>query len=104
MYKGYDVFFEKPGDVEERFCRVCGTVCEVERNRLGPTGWVTAMAKKDILHDYFFCRYMNEHWHSQALKLVQAIEETPSKRVAELMRLDLLDLLSEHGIQLQSHE
>ncbi len=100
MYKGYDVFFEKPGDVEERFCRVCGTLCKVERNRVGPTGWVAAMAKKDSLHDYFYCRYKNEGWHAQALKLVQAIEETPSKRVAELMRLDLLDLLSEHGIQL----
>jgi hypothetical protein len=97
MKKGYDVFFERPGEISRRVCQVCCTECLVERNRVGPTSWSAAIGKFEILHDYFYCPHLPKDWHKQALALVEAIDKTPSKRVTALMRLDLIDLLSEHG-------
>ncbi len=96
--KGYDNFYEKPGEVQEQTCQVCGSLCEVKREQMGPTGWVEAMAKRTHLHDYFHCPHSGKEWHERALKIVLAIEETPSKRVAALMQQDLVDLLTENDI------
>ena len=95
--KGYDSFFETPGTVTERFCQVCNTKCLSEHNKIGPTGWVAAMAKSETAHDFFYCPHINQPWHQQALALVQAIEDSPSKRIASLMELDLIDLLTDNG-------
>lgn len=100
MMKGYDIFFEKLGEVQERYCQVCGTKCKVKRDQLGATSYLGSLAKVKTPHDYFYCPYSDKDWHKQALELILAIEETPSKRIAELMQLDLIDLLEEHGIQL----
>ena len=95
--KGYDTFYETPGTVDRRICQVCGTVCLVRRNQIGPTSWAGAMANAETAHDYFFCPHSKEPWHEQAVALLQAIENTPSKRIAALMQEDLVDLLTEHG-------
>lgn len=99
--KGYDGFFDPPGTVVKRSCQVCGTECEVERNRIGPTGWTEAVAKLETVCDFFYCPNTGKPWHDQALALVQAIESTPSKRIAALMQQDLIDLLSENGRDLR---
>lgn len=99
--KGYDVFFENPGEIQERICQVCYTLCEVKRNQNGPTGWAEAMAKRGHLHDYFYCPNIHKPWHENALKIVLAIDETPSKRVAALMREDLIELLADHDIHIK---
>lgn len=96
---GYDIFFEKPGEVQFHRCRVCGTICSVDRDQKGPTSWAGAMAHKQTPHDFFYCPHGNESWHQKALDLVQEMGETRSKRVVELIRQDLKDLLREHGIQ-----
>ena len=98
--KNYDTFFETPGSTQEKQCRVCGALCKVERDRSGPTSWAAAMGKIETEYDYFICPNINRPWHEQALELVKAIEATPSKRVAELMKEDLMDLLREQGLSL----
>jgi len=95
--KGYDIFHFKPDTVDEMHCKVCGTICLVERNVTGPTGFAEAMAKRSHLHDVFNCPNSGIPWHEQALELVLEIEKTPSKRLAELMRLDLEEILKPHG-------
>ncbi len=97
--KGYDSFDEKPGVVQEHVCQVCHSTCLVNRNVMGPTGWAESMAKRGHLHDWFHCPHAQKEWHEQALQIVLAIEETPSKSVAELMHKDLAELLAEHGLQ-----
>jgi len=94
--KGYDLFLTGPGSVEEMFCQVCHIKCEGTRNVYGPTSFGAAMAKNFRYHDVFACPNKDEEWHEQTLRIVLAIEETPSKRIMELMRLDLEDLLREH--------
>jgi hypothetical protein len=96
MKQGYDVFFEKPGEVSERICRICGEQCIVKHDQSGPTSWGGAMAHKSTVHDYFYCSHTQEDWHNQVLALVEAIENTPSKRLAGLMKLDLEDILREN--------
>jgi hypothetical protein len=95
--KGYDLFLTDPGSVKEMYCHVCHNQCKVTRNVYGPTSFVAAMAKKYRYHDVFECPHRDEEWHEQALRIVLAIEESPSKRIAELMKLDLEDLLREHN-------
>jgi hypothetical protein len=93
---GYDIFFAAPGKIDEIDCNVCGTKCVATRNAMGPTHWGSAVAHQDVLHDRFECPHTEEEWHGTALKLVEAIQGTPSKRLAELMRLDLEDILKDH--------
>lgn len=94
--KGYDVFYTEPDEVKTMHCKVCGTLCNVERSVHGPTGWIEGMAGRGHWHDKFECPHSGNPWHEQAIKLFMKIEETPSKRLAELMRLDLEDLLKEN--------
>ena len=100
MHNGLEIFFVEPGTVETMTCRVCGTTCAVQRDAYGPTSLAMAMAKNKKQHDVFTCPHAGEDWHEQALALIQAIEATPSKRVAELMRLDLQELLAEQELEL----
>jgi hypothetical protein len=100
MMKGYDIFYENPGEIQERTCQVCGSIRDVKRDRMGSTGWAEGLAKRAHLHDYFRCPHAGEDWHEQALNIVMAIEETPSKRLAALMQQDLIDLLTENDIHI----
>ncbi len=99
MRIGYEVFYAKPGTVSEQQCRVCSAFCDANRNVYGPMSFAAAVGKKFDHSDVFVCPNAGEAWHEQALKLVLSIEETPSKRVAELMQLDLDELLAEHGVK-----
>ncbi|MCC7449377.1 MAG: hypothetical protein IT324_18305 [Anaerolineae bacterium] len=94
--KGYDLFITDPNAESEMYCRVCQTRCAVQRNVYGPTSWGASMAHIARYHDVFECPHAEEDWHIQALKLVDQITNTPSKRLADLMRQDLQDLLNEH--------
>lgn len=96
LERGYSYFVTDPGTEDQVECRVCGTVCDVTRDVYGPTSWATAGASSFKCHDAFVCPHADEGWHDQALELVHAIEDMPSKRVAELMKLDLEDLIREH--------
>lgn len=96
--KGYDLFFTEPDSVEEMCCKVCGTVCEVERSMTGPTGWAEAVAKRGHWHDEYRCPHSSQPWHEQALRLVIEIEKSPSKRLIELMRKDLEEILKAQGL------
>lgn len=78
----------------------CGWEMAIFHNEkvYGAASFAAAVGKKYDLHDVFVCPHAGREWHERALRLVLAIEETPSKRVAELMRLDLADLLAENGL------
>ncbi len=54
-HHGIDIFYCAPGDRDEVRCGTCGTVCQVERNCMGPTCFLDAMRKFKRLHDRFAC-------------------------------------------------
>ena len=97
MWAGYEVFTPDAGKVEEMHCRVCNAKCLVERNVYGSRGFAAAMARKKSHFDHFYCPYAEMDWHEQALKIMKAIEEMPSKRVAALMQKDLDELLEQNA-------
>ena len=98
MYvKGYDSFFTEPDTHEQLACRVCGTPCEVARGVYGPTDFASAIGGAATLHDAFHCPQGNAEWHGEALGLVMERDKTASKRLRELISLDLHDLLSANG-------
>ncbi len=95
--KHYDVFVAEPGVLDRVSCKVCGCLCTVTRDAYGPTGFVEAMGRKSRRHDRFDCPNKDTAWHRHALELVLAIDGMPSRRVTELMKLDLDELLQEHA-------
>jgi hypothetical protein len=98
MRLGYERFYVTPHTVEEMQCRVCGTKCHVKREVHGPHEFVTAATSVHDVWDVFTCPHRGKAWHDKAVDLAVAIDETPSKRVAALMRMDLEDLLKENGV------
>ena len=94
--KGHDFFIAEPNSGEAKRCRVCDSPCKSTPNVFGPTGFISAMAKSFTYHDEFVCPHTDELWHEKALQLAISIDETPSKRLADLMRADLRDILDEH--------
>lgn len=95
--RGYDYFFEKPDEFSEIRCRVCSRICRVERSIIGPTGPAEGMSHRGHWYDSFRCPNSGKPWHELALRLVRGIEDTPSLRLAKIIRLDLDELLEEHG-------
>ena len=91
-------YLHSPGTVEARHCEICGAVCDVRRDVETYTGMISAMAKKSVRADVFSCPRQEADWHRQAVQLVDAIAETPSPRLAALMKLDLNDLLTAHPV------
>jgi hypothetical protein len=85
-----------PGTVESKRCEICGAACEVRRDVDTYTSMASAMAKRSIRADVFSCPVQETEWHARAVRLVDAIAETPSPRHAALMQLDLDDLLKAH--------
>lgn len=96
-HKGYDVFFVTPGSTASMTCVVCGRTLAPERDQVGPMSMADAVGNYKRPHDLFQCPSADDPWHRQALELVLAIEQMPSKRVADLMKQDLADLLTNHA-------
>jgi len=87
---GWDFFTGEPGGHVVLHCRICGEPMTVARDVVGPTGWAHAMTiragqAKGRLHDEFHCERAEAAWHRQALALRQQAEQTPSKRLADLL-------------------
>ena len=88
-----------PGTVDSMRCEVCGAVCQVRRDVETYSGMIAAMAKKTSRLDVFTCPHQETDWHNLAVRLVDAIDETPSRRLAALMHLDLEDVLIGSGVE-----
>ena len=63
---GLDAFFAAPGTWAARRCQVCGALCDVRRDVLGPTSMVEALGRKAHLHDAFHCPNTGSAWHDLA--------------------------------------
>ena len=99
LHSGISVFYVEPGTVDSMRCGACGAVCEVRRGVDTATSMVSAMARKTRRVGVFQCPHADADWHYLAIRLVQAIAETPSRRLASLMRQDLEDVLNDSGVE-----
>jgi hypothetical protein len=85
-----DYAFPDPGEYLDAYCGICHQKMAVERNVLGPTSSVEAMAVRlgqssGRLHDRFYCEDREEPWHRQALAIHLEASNTASKRLADLL-------------------
>lgn len=78
------------------WCRACGSVCHVDRNKMEPTGFAEAMGGRGHLHDHFYCANSGAAWHNQAVRMIEALEDSPSPSIQQMMQKDLDALLTQH--------
>jgi len=86
---GCDRFTPDPGTHGDQLrCGVCGAVMPVTRNKIGPRGYVAAMAAKSRgepskdTWDLYVCPHREADWHQQAKSLITLARQTPSGRLA----------------------
>ena len=96
LHRGYDVYILKPDVKEEMNCKVCGSKCEASKGIEGHVSIATSMEGIKVKHDQFTCPHYDEEWHYEADKLLKELKETESKKVSELVRQDLDELLEEN--------
>ncbi|MCB9000318.1 MAG: hypothetical protein H6540_09700 [Bacteroidales bacterium] len=94
---GYDLFIEEANSSRKHTCNVCGAATEVNVAVDVARNFVNALRKSLEICDLHKCPHSEKQWHVTALKLIEEIEKTPSKSIAEIMRKDLLEILSENG-------
>jgi hypothetical protein len=89
-------FTPEPGTVDTATCGICGALMTVERDQFGPTGFAEAMAHKGHAFDFFECPHLAEAWHKQIDALQQEIEDTPSRKLADMMQSEVDEILRNH--------
>jgi hypothetical protein len=95
MKKDYGEKWHPPGKVDEIYCEVCLTKCSVTRNwNLYTNVWIGKGLGK-VTVDRFSCPHSHEPWHNDAIALIKEHGQTNSKRLKELIKLDINDVLEE---------
>ena len=98
LLSGTQYLHAKPREKDELNCPVCGTKCNVTRNRFGPTCFTEAAGGLGHLHDRFTCPRRDEDWHHNARQLIDQKRDCTSRRVRELIELDLHETLANHSV------
>ena len=86
-------FTPDPGTKVKMRCGICDSIMDVKRNKYGPRSWAAAMAGHKSAYDEFTCPHAGKDWHEQARLLKAEIEETASAVMADMMRLELFDII-----------
>ncbi len=95
---GSQYLHAKPGERKELNCHICGTKCNVKRNCYGPTCFAEAVGGLGHLHDRFTCPHRDEDWHHYASQLIDQKHNCASRRVRELIDLDLQETLATRSV------
>lgn len=90
---GLDAFATPPHQEATIACRVCGATCDVTRDIDPVPSYVRGLMNLNRPHDYFLCPHGEEDWHRAAHRLAAEMRGTASRRVADLIRLDLEEFL-----------
>tara|TARA_R110002049_G_scaffold231771_1_gene404283 strand:+ start:1416 stop:1718 length:303 start_codon:yes stop_codon:yes gene_type:complete len=90
---GTQYLYAKPGERDELNCPICGTKCDVKRNCFGPTCFADSVGGLGHLHDHFTCPHQDQDWHHYASQLITEKQDCASRRVRELIDLDLQETL-----------
>ena len=94
---GISWFQRKAGTVDQMRCRACGAICDVERhvpNDPPPRPFRLAGPR-----DVFSCPRAGEAWHTEAEALTKEMVGSHSKRIRDLIFMDLVEFLAEQGVR-----
>ena len=88
----------KAGEKETFICPICGTKCNVVRNKERPPirSWTSSMLWRNVpeIYDDFVCPNLKEKWHETVNGLQMEIRRTQSKRLKKIIQKDIDDILS----------
>ena len=90
---GVDCFIIGPGEVRGVDCKICHTGCKVQSSIKGIRTKYISGTGLDKTHDKFYCPNSDNTWHKKSVDLYIELQRTKSKRISELIRKDLDDLL-----------
>ena len=90
---GADCFILSPAEIKDVNCKICHTGCKVWRNIKGRKIKYISGTGLDKTHDEFYCPKSDKAWHKKGVKLFVESQRTESKRISELIRKDLDDIL-----------
>ena len=96
--RGYDLFYEEEKG-KDMYCNVCGTKCNVERDKTTKiTNMATAIKAKIIGKNYdeFTCPNTDKNWHQKARKLMIEKDDTESGYITELIDIELKEILQKN--------
>ena len=94
-HRGWDHCITRPGEAENMACPVCNEVMDVERDIPGIPGYITFIAGMASDHDLFLCRFRQEAWHQQALKLLKLAEASPSVKLQQMLEEEARSILKD---------
>ncbi len=100
---GSTVFITKPGEYKELRCAVCGSICNVKRNVMGPRCYAEAVGKREGLHDKYECPHVEEDWHEECFDLSSQCRGMSGPTLRWIAAKDLFDSLDGH-VDAQSKE
>ena len=66
-YVGYESFTTEPDTVDQMHCKVCGTLCNVDRSLHGPTGFAESLARRGHWLDRFVRPHTGKSWHYEVM-------------------------------------
>ena len=98
LLSGIQYLHAKPRERSELNCPVCDTKCNVKRNCYGPTCFAEAVGGLGHLPDRFTCPHHDEDWHHDASQLIAQKRDCVSRRVRELIELDLQETLATRSV------
>ena len=93
---GVTIFITKPGEYEELRCSVCGSICDVQRNVMGPRCYAEAVGNLKGLHDKYECPHIEEEWHEDCFDLSEQCMEMSSPTLRAIIGKDLFERLDGH--------
>ena len=91
---GADCFIFGPGEIRDVNCKICHTRCHVQRNIEGRRIKYVSGTGLDKTHDKFYCPKSDNAWHKKGVKLYVESDRTESKRISELIKKDIDDILN----------
>jgi hypothetical protein len=87
-----------PGEVpvgETVHCGVCGDAMVEKRDCYGPRGFAQAIGGGKSKYDCFNCPNAEEMWHRQVVVLRNKADQSPSAKLANMMRDEANEILTD---------
>jgi len=91
---GFDYFTPEAGKHSTMLCVACTAEMDVKRNVARTMGRYGIAMPEHLVRqeDIFTCPNSEHGWHRQIIRLLQEVRDTPSRKLADLMELEIAEI------------